>query len=106
VDRGHVESLIGSDTFAAFWWGEVERTVRPVLVVVRGVDTQDSVKVSASDDEDAIEAVAADRPHPTLGECVRVRRSDRSPDHLDPSERKTSSKSRLNFVSRAWISRP
>jgi hypothetical protein len=58
--------------------------VRPVLVVVGGVDTQDSVEVSASDDEDAIEAVAADSPHPALGERVRLRRSDGSPDHLDP----------------------
>jgi hypothetical protein len=34
--------------------------VQPVLVVVGGVDTQDSVEVSASEDEDAIEAVTAE----------------------------------------------
>lgn len=40
--------------------GDLERTVWPVLVVVGGVDTQDSVEVSASEDEDAIEAVTAE----------------------------------------------
>jgi hypothetical protein len=40
--------------------GDLERTVQPVLVVVGGVDTQDSVEVSASEDEDAIEAVTAE----------------------------------------------
>ncbi len=40
--------------------------------------------MSVSEDQDAIEAVAADGPDPALGECVRVRRSDRRPDHLDP----------------------
>jgi len=40
--------------------------------------------VSASEDEDAIEAVAADGPQPALSECVRVRRPNRRPDHLDP----------------------
>src|SRR6266540_484459 len=40
--------------------------------------------MSASEDEDAIEAVAADGPHPALSERVRVRRSNRRPDHLDP----------------------
>jgi hypothetical protein len=39
--------------------------------------------VSASENEDAIEAVAADGPHPALSERVRVRRLHRSPDHLD-----------------------
>src|SRR6266545_1748333 len=38
--------------------------------------------MAAPDDEDAIEAVAADGAHPALGECVRVRRSDRRPDPL------------------------
>jgi hypothetical protein len=40
--------------------------------------------MSASEDEDAIKAIAADGPHPALSERVRVRRSNRRPDHLDP----------------------
>ena len=39
--------------------------------------------MAAPDDEDAIEAVAADGSHPALSERVRVWRSNRRPDHLD-----------------------
>ena len=40
--------------------------------------------MSSSEDEDAIEAVIADGPHPALSERVRVRCLHRSPDHIDP----------------------
>jgi hypothetical protein len=84
TERGRVGGVIESDTVAAVRRGELERTMGPVLVVMLGVDAEDSFEVSASDDEDAIEAVAADGAHPALGEGVRVRRSHRSADHLDP----------------------
>src|SRR6266511_1537052 len=67
----------------AAWRGELERSVRPVLVVVVGVRAQDSFEVTAPPDEDAIEAVVADRAHPALSERVRVRRLHRRSDHLD-----------------------
>jgi hypothetical protein len=47
------------------------------------VDAQYAVEMSAPENEDAIEAVAADGAHPALGERVRVRCLDGSPDHLD-----------------------
>jgi hypothetical protein len=40
--------------------------------------------VSASEDEDPVEAVAADGTDPALGERVGVRRSYGRADHLDP----------------------
>jgi hypothetical protein len=52
-----------------------------------GVHAQDSFEVSASDDEDAIEAFVADGSHPALSERVRLRSFNRSPDHLDPLSR-------------------
>jgi len=58
--------------------------MRPVFVVVLDVHAQDSLEVSAPEDEDAIEAVAADGAHPALSERICVRRSHRRPDHLDP----------------------
>jgi hypothetical protein len=68
---------------AAVWRGELERAVGPVLVVVVRVHAKDSFDVSASEDEDAIEAVVADGAHPTFGEGVRVRCLHGSPDHFD-----------------------
>jgi hypothetical protein len=63
--------------------GEPESTVRPVPVVVRCVHAQNAFEMSASEDEDAIEAVAADGAHPAL--CVRVCvwRLNGCLDHLD-----------------------
>ncbi len=80
--RGASAALIGR--VAAVWWSELEGAVRPMLVVLVRVHAQDSFEMSACEDEDAIEAVAADGPHPALSERVRVRRSNRRPDHLDP----------------------
>src|SRR5215211_4422248 len=50
---------------------------------VVGVCAQDSFEVTAPHDEDAIEAVVADRAHPALSERVRVRRLYRRSDHRD-----------------------
>jgi hypothetical protein len=55
-----------------------------VFVVMAGVHAQDSFKIPASEDEDAIEAIPSDGPHPALGERVRVRRLHGRPDHVDP----------------------
>jgi hypothetical protein len=54
-----------------------------VPVVVACVQAQDAFE-TASEDEDAIEAVAADGAHPALGVGVCVRRSHGCLDHLDP----------------------
>src|SRR5215216_6724558 len=68
---------------AAIGREEVERAVRPVLVVVTAVDAEDVLEVAAAEDEDAVEAVGAERSYPAFGVGVRVWRLDRGADHLD-----------------------
>ena len=62
---------------------QLESAVWPVLVVVAAVDAEHVLEMAAAEDEDPVEAVGANRAHPTLGEGVRVRRLDRRADHLD-----------------------
>jgi hypothetical protein len=57
--------------------------VWPVFVVVAAVDAEDVLEVAASEDEDPVEAVGAQRSYPAFGVGVRVRRLDRRADHLD-----------------------
>ena len=47
--------------------------MRPVRVVVVGVDAQEAFEMAPSEDEDPIETVTVDGAHPALGERVRVR---------------------------------
>jgi hypothetical protein len=68
----------------AVWRGELERVVRPVPVVVVGVHAQDALEMAPSEDQDPVEAVAADGSHPALSESVRVRRLHGRLDHFDP----------------------
>ena len=79
----------------------MERSMRPVFVVMLRIDGQDAVEMPASEDKDAIEAVIADGAHPALGEGVRVRCWHGVRITSIPSLRKTSSNARLNFVSRS-----
>jgi hypothetical protein len=60
-----------------------ESAAWPVLVVVAAVDAEHVLEVAAAEEEDPVEAVGANRAHPTLGEGVCVRRLDRCADHLD-----------------------
>lgn len=62
-------------------WDESERTMGPVFVVVQRVDANDTLEVAATDDQEVVEAVAADGADPPLRVGVRVRRPDRRPDH-------------------------
>ena len=55
-----------------------------VFVVVPAVDAEHVFEMSATDDEDPIEALGADGPHPAFGVGVRVWRLERRADHLDP----------------------
>jgi hypothetical protein len=61
---------------------ERERAVRPVAVVVGGVDPEHVLEVATIDDQDPVEALATDGADPALGVRVRVRSSDRRPDDL------------------------
>ena len=57
--------------------------MRPVAVVVVDVDAEHLLELSPADDQDPVEAVAADGADPALGECVRLRRPERCADDLD-----------------------
>jgi hypothetical protein len=57
--------------------------MRPVGVVVVGVDTQDTVELSAAGDQEPVEAVAADGADPALGESVCLRSAKRGADDPD-----------------------
>jgi hypothetical protein len=58
-------------------------TLRGSPVVVAAVDAEHVFEVAAAEDEEPVEAVGANRPHPAFGVGVRVRRLDRRPNHLD-----------------------
>jgi hypothetical protein len=57
--------------------------VGAVLVVMAAVDAQHVLEMSATEDENPIETVGAERPDPAFGIGVRVRGLDWCPDHLD-----------------------
>jgi hypothetical protein len=57
--------------------------VRPVLVVMAAIDAEDVLEVTLPEDQDPVEAVGANRPHPAFGVGVRVRRLDRCANHPD-----------------------
>ena len=62
---------------------ERERAVRPVLVVVGGVEAECVLEVAVVDDQDPVEALAAEGADPTLGIGVRVWGADRRADDPD-----------------------
>ena len=61
---------------------ERERAVRPVSVVVGGVEADHVLEVAAVDDQDPVQALAAEGADPTLGVGVRVWGSDGRADDL------------------------
>ena len=54
-------------------WLELERAVRPVGVVVLDVDAQHALEVAAVEDQQPVEAVAADGADEALGDGVCLR---------------------------------
>jgi hypothetical protein len=63
-------------------WHEPEHTVRSVLVVVPHVDAKHTLEMTAADDQEMVEALAADGANPALGMRIRIRCSHRRPDNL------------------------
>ena len=61
-----------------------ERAVRPMLVVMPRVGREDVVEVAAADDQEPLEAFAADASDPALGVRSRLRRLYRRSDCTDP----------------------
>jgi uncharacterized membrane protein YgcG len=51
-----------------------ERAVRPVFVVVLGIDADDALEVAAAEDQQPVEALAAQAFDPALGVRTRSRR--------------------------------
>ena len=64
---------------------EVERAMRSLRVVVLDVDAQDALEVAAVEDQQPVEALAADGSDETLGDGVCLRRSHRRLDDPDAS---------------------
>ena len=61
---------------------ELQCSVRPVPVVVLDVDSQDLLQMSATHDEQPVQALGPHRPDPALGEGVGVGRLHRREHHL------------------------
>jgi hypothetical protein len=93
--------------FVYRWWFRerwllVERPVRPVRVVQR-VGAEDMLEMTAADDQQPVEAFAAHAADSALA-CARARGACTGALITPmPSERKTSSKSRVNLLSRSRI---
>jgi hypothetical protein len=62
---------------------EVEGAVRPPVVVVARVDAEDVLELAAADDQQPVEALAANAADPALDVGVRVRRPNRRPHDPD-----------------------
>ena len=61
-----------------------ECPMRPVLVVMAGVDAEYVLELAAAEDEQPVEALASDAADPALGVGVRVRCLDGRADDGDP----------------------
>jgi hypothetical protein len=62
-------------------WTKCECSMRPTPVVMAGIDAKYVVELPAAEDEQPVEALAADAADPALGVGVRVRRLDGRADH-------------------------
>jgi hypothetical protein len=82
---------------------QVEGAERPATVVMTDIDPEYVLELAAADDQQSVEALAADADHPALDVRVRVRRLHRSADDLDLLGRQKGSNARANFVSWSWI---
>jgi hypothetical protein len=98
VDRG----CAGELGRGLVWRLKRERAVRPVPVVMGGVEAEHLLEVAAVDDQNPVEALAAEGADPSLGVRIRIRSSDRCPD--DPhalAAEDLVAEAPLNFLSRS-----
>ena len=82
---------------------QAQRSVWPVVVVMVNVHAQDVLELPAACNQKPVETVAADGADPALGDRVRLRRPKGCADDFHALVRNTSSKVRLNLLSRSWI---
>jgi hypothetical protein len=59
------------------------RLRRAAPVVVLDVDAENANKLPGADEQQLVQALPADRPDPTFGDSVSVRRPNRCADDLD-----------------------
>src|SRR5438094_6932940 len=57
-----------------FGWPKCERAVRPMPLVMTGVDAKHVLELAAAEDEQPVEALATHNADPALGVGVRIRR--------------------------------
>jgi hypothetical protein len=80
---------------------QVERTVRPLLVVMPHIDVEDAIELGAAEDQQPVEALPSCATDPALDVRVRVWSTDRRPDGLHPVAVEDGVEGGLNFVSRS-----
>jgi hypothetical protein len=80
-----------------------QAAVRPPLVVMLEVASQDSTELLATDDQQVVQALPVDRPDPALSDGIGVERTDGVQSTSTPVERHTSSNALVNFASRSRI---
>src|SRR6266542_3758144 len=82
-----LQQLFARGWFVYRWlregWLLVERAVLPVRVVVQRVDAEDMLEMTAADDQQPVEALAAHAADPALGVRSRPRRPHRRLDDTD-----------------------
>jgi hypothetical protein len=75
--------ILGDDPWTGWVWGlKPQRPVRAMPVVVLDIDAEDPIKVPSPDDQQPVQALDADGPHPAFGIGVRVGRLDWRAQHL------------------------
>jgi hypothetical protein len=84
-------------------WTKCKSPMRPMPVVMAGVDAEHVFELAAAEDEESIETVVPDRQYPALGVRVRVRAWTGVRITAIPSLWKTWSKPPLNLASRSWM---
>ena len=80
-----------------------ECPMRPVLVVMAGVDAEYVLELAAAEDEQPVEALASDAADPALGVGVRVRCLDRRADDGDPFALEDEIAAAAEFGWRSWM---
>jgi hypothetical protein len=75
----------------------------PVAVVMVDEGPEHPLEIAAVEDQQPVETLGSDGADEPFGDRVGPRRSHRCADDLDPSLRKTMSKSRVNLLSRSLM---
>jgi hypothetical protein len=88
------------------WRHKLKALVWPLVVGVLEVLVEDPLRVTATQAQQPVQALLPYGSSPSLGDRACVRRLDGRLDDLVPSEAKTSSKARVNLLSRSQMRNP